>query len=75
MGKNCNGQFTTERIGRLHEADQTAWNDHERSDADQNLGGTRAISDDAIAVVNIFSGVDPAASSRRSAQDDYCSLD
>ena len=57
MGKNCNGQFTTERIGRLHDADQNARNDHERSDADQNLAAeTRAIGDDATAVLRIFSG-------------------
>jgi hypothetical protein len=57
VGKNCNGQFTTERIDRLHDADQNARNDHERSDADQNLAAeTRAIGDDATAVLRVSSG-------------------
>ena len=56
MRKNWNGKFTTERIGRLHDADQNARNDHERPDADQNLAAeTRAIGDDAAAVLRIFS--------------------
>src|SRR5947199_4834898 len=55
--KNWNGKSTTTRIGRLHDADQNARNDHERSDADQNLAAeTRAIGDDATAVLRIFSG-------------------
>ena len=57
VGKNCNGQFTTERIGRLHDADQNPRNDHERPDADQNVAAeTRAIGDNATAVLRIFSG-------------------
>src|SRR5262249_13395623 len=55
--KNCNGQLTTERIVRLHDAEKNARNDHKRSDADQNLAEeTRAIGDDATAVLRIFSG-------------------
>jgi hypothetical protein len=55
--KNWNGKFTTERIGPLHDADQNARNDHERSDADQNLAAeTLAIGDGATAVLRIFSG-------------------
>ena len=55
VGKNCNGQFTTERIRRLRDADQNARNDHERSDADQTVAAeTRTIGDDATSVLRIF---------------------
>jgi hypothetical protein len=50
--KNWNGKSTTTRISRLHDADQNARNDHERSDADQNL----AVFNEGTPVTAVFIG-------------------
>jgi hypothetical protein len=73
--KNWHGQLTTERIGRLHDADQNARNNHERSDADQNLATkTRAIGDDATAVLCIFSGRGTHIAPQKLKVSKFCSI-